>query len=149
MKTKKKIKPKKVRYDSTKVYLFTVERGNVLEYSPSLKHDLTYRHSEEYLKLESEDSLVRAQLEGKRMRNYVLEHILGEKTESRSVAVAEDSKRNEDPSTNEVASPVAVDAEVETPPAPAAVAKKKKKKNTPYASDPQPNDLFIVADRYW
>ena len=72
-----------------------------------------------------------------------MDHILGEKTKSRSHAVAEHSKRNENPSANEVPSPVAVDAEVEMPPAPAAVSKKKKKKNTPYASDSQPDDLLM------
>ncbi len=143
-KTRKKIKQKKVRFHSTKVYQFTVERGNVLEYSPSLSHDLTFRHSPEHLKLESEDSLVRAQLEGERLRKYIMDHVISCK-KKRSPKNAEQDKRYEDPPILDELSVAAEDAEAEMPPAPAAAAskKKRKKKRTPVASISDADDLCI------
>ncbi len=81
------------------------------------------------------------------MRNYVLDHILGNKTKGRSRNAVEHSKRDESTSIHNVPSLVAKEIEVTLPPVAAAIKKKRKKKNnnfpTPETSDFVPDDIKV------
>ena len=81
------------------------------------------------------------------MRNYVLDHILGNKTKGRSRNAVEHSKRDESTSIHNVPSLVAKEIEVTLPPVAAAIKKKRKKKKnnfpTPEISDFVPDDIKV------